>query len=356
MPLNNNFFGVYKSFKLGTKTLVASDVNRNRSMSVSPQNYVQGTPKARVMDIGGVSETLSITAPIFIGGGSAVDGRSLCEQKIKEILGLDNQTAQLPILSSATFNIGADQTNISLQMESDGDPNNTTAFSISSDEVTELDPVSASSPTRLAKFYDIRVQIGTRKYFITSANITLTAQNEKMYFFIPGDWGDYRGWGTKNEEYPYGEDGTTPGTGIGSSTLNIARTGYTSISFQPGTQFPFLGVAGIQIKGSGSAAVLMEDLNDDGDFLDANESINLNLTPGTTDMTLQDPGYSRSDDANFKIEIYDPVWKASVLSGGVGWSSLIPSLNLSKSVVHSSNFKLSSGLLTVDFDFSCWIK
>lgn len=355
MPINNNFFGVYKSFKLGTQRVVASDVTRNREMSVSPQNYVQGTPKARVLDIGGVSETLSITAPLFVGGGSAVDGRSICNKKIREILGLETPT--LPILSSANFNISAEQTSVSLSLESDGDPNNTQAFEIRSDEVPELDPITYT-PTRLAKFYDIRVQIGTRKYFVTQANLTVSAQTDKRYFFIPGDWGDYRGWGSQTTTPPYGDSGVNVATGVGSTNVTIVRTGYSSIQFQPGTQFPFLGVAGIQIKGSGSAAVLMEDLNSDGDYLDNNETINLSLQPGTTDMTLQDPGYVRSDDAQFRIEIFDPVWLVDPYNtSGSGWSSfLAPELNLSKSVVHSSNFKLSSGLLTVDFDFACWVK
>lgn len=359
MPLNNNFFGVYKSFNFGGKKVVASNVTRNRQMQTSPVNYVQGTPKARVLDISGVSESLSVDAPLFVGSGSSVDGRSICNQKIKEILGLENQIAVLPVLSEASFSIGAEQSSVSLTLESDGDPNNTQAFEIRSDEIPELDPVGYG-PTRLAKFYDFRVQLGNRKFFITSANLQVSAQTEKKYFFIPGEWGDFRGWGKIYNDVPYGPAGQPneltyqASTGTGSSTLVIDR-GNNDISFQPGTQFPFLGVAGIQVKGSGSAAVLLEDIDDNGDFIGTNESINLSLEPGTTDMTLQDPGIVRTEAANFKIEIYDPRWAAEGGSG-IGWSSLLPDLDLSKAVVHSSNFKLGTGIMTVDFNFSCWVK
>jgi hypothetical protein len=233
-----------------------------------------------------------------------------------------------------------------LTLESDGDPNNSTAFQIRSDEVPELSPIAPYGPTRLAKFYDIRVQIGQRKFFVMSATITVQAQSTKANFFIPGDWGDYRGWGV------YGGTGSTQLT-LKNEDLS-ARAG-TGVTFQPGTQFPFLGISSIQITGSGKAAVLLEDLNTDNDFTDVNESINLSLQTGTTDMTLQNPGFADTEAQNFVIEIYDPVWAAGG-GAGVGWSSLLPgTINLTKSIVNTSNFTLGTGLLTVDFGFLCYV-
>ena len=344
MPINNNLFGVYKSFKISGNRVVADNLQRNRQMTASPVNYLQGTPKARVMDIQGVTETLSLTAPIFVGCGSSVDGRFLANTKINEIL--NPSTATLPLLTNATFNIGEQQSSVSLTLESDGDPNNSTAFQIRSDEVPELSPVAPYGPTRLAKFYDIRVQIGQRKFFVMSATITVQAQSTKANFFIPGDWGDYRGWGV------YGGTGSTQLT-LKNEDLS-ARAG-TGVTFQPGTQFPFLGISSIQITGSGKAAVLLEDLNADNDFEDTNEAINLSLKSGTTDMTLQNPGFADTEAQNFVIEIYDPVWAAGG-GAGVGWSSLLPgTINLTKSIVNTSNFSLGTGLLTVDFGFLCYV-
>ena len=344
MPINNNLFGVYKSFKISGNRVVADNLQRNRQMTASPVNYVQGTPKARVMDIQGVTETLSLTAPIFVGCGSSVDGRFLANTKINEIL--NPSTATLPLLTNDTFNIGEQQSSVSLTLESDGDPNNSTAFEIRSDEVPELSPIAPYGPTRLAKFYDIRVQIGQRKFFVMSATITVAAQSTKANFFIPGDWGDYRGWGV------YGGTGSTQLT-LKNEDLS-ARAG-TGVTFQPGTQFPFLGISSIQITGSGKAAVLLEDLNADNDFEDTNEAINLSLKSGTTDMTLQNPGFADTEAQNFVIEIYDPVWAAGG-GAGVGWSSLLPgTINLTKSIVNTSNFTLGTGLLTVDFGFLCYV-
>jgi hypothetical protein len=344
MPINNNLFGVYKSFKISGNRVVADNLQRNRQMQASPVNYVQGTPKARVMDIQGVTETLSLTAPIFVGCGSSVDGRFLANTKINEIL--SPSTAKLPLLTNATFNIGEQQSSVSITLESDGDPNNSTAFEIRSDEVPELSPIAPYGPTRLAKFYDIRVQIGQRKFFVMSATITVQAQSTKANFFIPGDWGDYRGWGV------YGGTGSTQLTLVNEDLS--ARTG-TGVTFQPGTQFPFLGISSIQITGSGKAAVLLEDLNTDNDFTDVNESINLSLQTGTTDMTLQNPGFADTEAQNFVIEIYDPVWAAGG-GAGSGWSSLLPgTINLTKSIVNTSNFSLGTGLLTVDFGFLCYV-
>lgn len=344
MPINNNLFGVYKSFKISGNRVVADNLQRNRQMTASPVNYVQGTPKARVMDIQGVTETLSLTAPIFVGCGSSVDGRFLANTKINEIL--NPSTATLPLLTNATFNIGEQQSSVSLTLESDGDPNNSTAFQIRSDEVPELSPVAPYGPTRLAKFYDIRVQIGQRKFFVMSATITVQAQSTKANFFIPGDWGDYRGWGV------YGGTGSTQLTLVNE---DLSARGGTGVTFQPGTQFPFLGISSIQITGSGKAAVLLEDLNADNDFEDTNEAINLSLKSGTTDMTLQNPGFADTEAQNFVIEIYDPVWAAGG-GAGVGWSSLLPgTINLTKSIVNTSNFTLGTGLLTVDFGFLCYV-
>lgn len=351
MPVNNNLFGVYKSFKLNNNKLVAASVTRNRQMEASAVNFLQGTPKSRVMDIKGVSETLTVNAPLLVGAGASVDGRFIANSKINEIL--NPSTAKLPLLSSAAFNIGADSANVTLTLESDGDPNNVSAFEISSAEVPELDPVTYG-PTRLAKFYDFRVQIGSRKYFITKADITVSADIEKLYFFIPGDWNDYRGWGD-----PTIAGSAVTNTGIGSTNITIDRCSGAGITFQPGTQFPFMGVGGIKINGSGEAAVLLENLTDSGGtgastFLDDCEAINLSLKPGTTDITLQDPGIARYENANFKIEIFDPKYLAA---GGSGWTSfLTPSVDTSRSIVNTSNFSLKPGLMTVDFNFICWVK
>jgi hypothetical protein len=162
------------------------------------------------------------------------------------------------------------------------------------------------------------VNIGSKKYFVMEASIKVTGETTDAYFLIPN--------GAAFDQTTY----TTVG----------------DVSFKAGTQFPFIGITGIKISGSGKAAVLLSDLNSDGDFYDTDESINVNLATGANDMTLQRPGVSVSEDADFVLQIYD----------GTNWNDLFPSVDLSRSVVHSSNFAVSSGLLTVNFDFTCWVK
>lgn len=317
MPLNNNLFGVYKSIKVNDVTLVASSANRNKNMDVQAENYIQGTPKSRILNIGGVQETIEIEAPILIGGGSTVDGRNLVNVKIDELL--NPTTAVLPLLENATISVSEQGANVNMSLKTDGDPSdlNSNVFQVLSTPVAELDPI-AYTPTRKARFYDFRVNIGNKKYFVMEASIKVTGETTDAYFLIPN--------GAAFDQETY----TTVG----------------DVSFKAGTQFPFIGITGIKISGSGKAAVLLADLNSDGDFYDTDESINVNLATGANDMTLQRPGVSVSEDADFVLQIYD----------GTNWNDLFPSVDLSRSVVHSSNFAVSSGLLTVNFDFTCWVK
>jgi len=318
MPLNNNLFGVYKSIRVNNTTLVASSADRSRTMDVKAENFIQGTPKSRILDIGGITEDISISAPILIGGGSAVDGRNLVNIKIAELL--NPTTAVLPLLTNATVSVSEQGANVQMTLKTDGDPAdlNSDVFQVLSTPVAELDPI-AYTPTRKARFYDFRVNIGSRKYFVMEASITVTGETTDAYFLIPD----------------------------GAAYDQVTYTTVGGVSFKAGTQFPFLGITGIKISGKGKAAVLLADLNNDGDYYDTDEAININLATGANEITLQRPGVSVSEDANFVLQIYD---------GVSTWYDLFPLLDLSKSVVSSSNFNVTSGLLTVDFDFYCWVK
>ena len=86
MPINNNFYGVYKSLQIDNRKVVVTSAKRDRDMDASAVNYIQGTPKARVMNIGGVTETITLESPVLVGAGSSVDGRYLANKKLEEIL------------------------------------------------------------------------------------------------------------------------------------------------------------------------------------------------------------------------------------------------------------------------------
>jgi hypothetical protein len=323
MPINNNLFGVYKSLRVDGNVVVASSASRNRSMTTTSKNFIQGTPKARILDIGGTKEQITIDAPILLGGGSAVDGRNLANNRLDSLL--NPTTATLPILSRAVYTVNQSGGNVSITLESDGDPATNTVFEVRSSEVTELDPI-ANTPTRQARFYDFRVTIGTRSYYIMEASVTVEANTEEAYFLIPG------------------------GTSIdGSGNLTPATSNVGGVTWKLGKQFPFLGINGIKISGKGKAAVVLVDGNTDGDFVDvADSTTNIDLTSGSTDITFQKPGLVVSADANFQLEIADPA--------NSNWIPLLPdTIDLTRSVVTTENFRVETGLLTVDFDFYCWV-
>ena len=105
MPINNDILGIYKAVFIRTSSggagysYIVESASRSVSIEASPKTMIIGSPKTRIMDIGGASESISIQAPILIGGGSRWDGRSLASDKIGEIL--DPTNASLPVLKSA---------------------------------------------------------------------------------------------------------------------------------------------------------------------------------------------------------------------------------------------------------------
>lgn len=314
MPINNDIFGVYKSIRVSGEQLVAKSVNRNRKMSTKVTNYLQATPKSRILDIAGTSDDITIEAPILIGGGSTVDGRNFVNQKVKEILRIDGNVPTLPVLSSAKYTIGESGASVTLSLKSDGDPRISSGFAITTDVIAELDPLGAGGPSREAVFYDFRAQLGSRKYYIMSADITLDAGTEEAYFLNPGNW-----------------DGTEA-----NSYFNVGGVGFTA-----GKQFPFLGVSSITLSGGGKAAVMLTP---------AGEAAGLGLT--SVDVTYQKAGetiYSgKVTNDTFILEIATP-------GVGTGWTSLFQNLDLSRAVIDTANFRVDTGIMTMDFNFKCWV-
>jgi hypothetical protein len=43
------------------------------------------------------------------------------------------------------------------------------------------------------------------------------------------------------------------------------------------------------------------------------------------------------------------------MSASPTWGSLIPGIGLSKAIINATNFSVSTGILTVDFDFMCYV-
>lgn len=381
MPIRNQLFGVYKLVELKQadntyRPFLAEKASRDRTMSVKSKNYIQGTAKARVLDIGEITETFSFDLPILVGGASIMDGRSMITTYLSQALN-ENSTV-LPLIESASVKIQSEGgASVSVKMLSDGLPSQE-PFRVTNRPVdtfgvggvdTPLDPTSAAGPTRVARFYDFRAKIGKFVYFIMEANIDIKVNTEKKYF-IAGK--DSASWLT-NQQYKASAMRTPYRNPLKSTTGNNP--------YNFNTQFPFIGVSGIEVSGGGKAAVELTQASEDSnydfnDYLSTEarwEALNVDLSQdggpdgNNYELTWQLPGEVRTaadqsgvDDAGFLIEIWTPdsgnpqtgTWKSLFYDATLGQDIL----DLSQSVVNSSNFQISTGVMTSDFKFTCWVK
>ena len=386
MPVRNQLFGVYKLLELkqadgSYRPFLAETASRTRSMKTEAKNFIQGTAKSRVLDIGAISEEFKFKLPILVGGASVMDGRSMVTTYLTQAL--DDQTTVLPLIKSANITISNEGgATVDVEMLSDGLPS-AQPFRVTNRPVDTyavnginlpLDPTAAGGPTRVAKFYDFRAKIGKFVYYIMQASIKITV-NTEMKYFIAGK--DTSTWAA-NQQYK--------AAAMRSPYLNPLKSTEANNPYNFNTQFPFIGVTGITVSGSGKAAVELNQTNntdldyDFNDYSTANaawEAINVDLTPdggpdgNQYELTWQRPGEVRTaadqagsvDDAGFLLEIWTP---AGTLGTGFpasdGWVSLFKTsagvdvLDLSNSVVNSSNFEVSTGVMTSDFQFTCWVK
>jgi hypothetical protein len=316
------------------RSYIVESASRSLTIDAQPKVLMQGSPKTRIMDIGGVTETISITAPILIGGGASADGRAIATQKINEIL--DPATASLPILKSASYSINEGGGSVSLTLESDGDSGigNSSFYVVNSNTPhPSLNPVgtggsgtTAFGPTRVARFYDFRAQIGDRKYFIQEASVDVNVETQKTYFINPYDFSD--------------PDGGYQLTGGGGTNLPSVLSG-NGISYKYGTQFPHIGVNGLTISGKGKGAVVVGSTY-------ASET-----TAGVTTQSAGRTVLASAGSVTFALEIAQQ--DGFRMSAAPTWGSLIPGIGLSKAIINATNFSVSTGILTVDFDFMCYV-
>jgi len=337
MPINNDILGIYKAVYIRTTSggagysYIVESASRNITIDAQPKTMMIGSPKTRIMDIGGASESISIQAPILIGGGSRWDGRQLASDKINEIL--NPASASLPILKSAEYSISESGGSVSISLEGDGDTGiGTSSFWVvqSNAPHPSLDPTGAGTgysvagPTRVARFYDFRAQIGDRIYFIQEASINVSVETSKAYFINP---------------YNFANPQSGYILGGGGGTMLPSGLSSAGISYKYGTQFPHIGINAITVTGKGKGAVVVGSTY-------ADENI-----AGITTQAAGKTVLASASSTSFALEVagYD---NANVF----GWQNLIPAgIGLSKAIINATNFQVNTGILTVDFDFMCYV-
>ena len=350
MPVNDRFVGVYDVVFIGGTAVIAEKANRNRTMQAEGETLIQGTPKQRILNIGGVSEDFDIDGPILIGGGQAVDTRNLMGRYLKKILTpqIDANNADPVLLTSASLSVNEGGGSISLKFKSDGNPNNESfrifgggADSLPGSNPDPLNPAT-QKPTRKARFFDFRVNLGGYKYFIIDFEISVNIEVEEKYFIAGID--------STNDTNP------TPGGGASDTPpWNPA-----SNPNNWGTQFPWLFIKGIKLEGGGTAAV--KKIGKDGNGF-WNDAINVGFEPLDYELDLQSPGKVIDSGETFGIQVFEIDYVSNPNATSGQWRNLFSDpdspaddlMDLSKSVIKSANFSETPGLLTVAFQFINWV-
>jgi hypothetical protein len=246
----------------------------------------------------------------------------------------------LPILKSASYSIREGGGSVSVTLESDGySGSGNSGFYIvnSTSPHPSLNPVgtggsgtTAFGPTRVARFYDFRAKIGGRQYFIQEASVDVNVETQKTYFINPYNFSD-----------PAAGYGSPTILGGGGGTALASQLSGNGISWVYGSQFPHIGVNGITISGKGKGAVVV------------GSNYASETTAGITTQAAGVTVLASSEDVTFALEIAGTAGNNP--NGTLAWQNLIAGIGLSKSIINATSFSVSTGILTVEFDFMCYV-
>lgn len=307
MPLRPEFSGVGKLLQVNNTTVLAKSAGDDTDMSVSAEHLMQGTIENRIFRVENVSKTYTVSAPILVGGGSAIDGRYLLNKNIANVFA--RKTMVLPILQDARISLSQQGGEIDLTLLSDGNPYNGGVFNIQEPLTppVQLNP-NSSIPTRVAVNYDFRVRVGPFVFFIKDSSIEFKVKSDKKYY-IGGISGT-----------PLPTDPSRPG---GSNYQDPTQNPYNW-----NTQFPYLVPSGIELSGSVTCDVLLSDADGtpdqvvngiaqyftnastdpDVDFSTTNVAVNYLPHPTNSQsapyVTLQCPGYTVTENSGVYFEVY----------------------------------------------------
>ncbi len=346
MPLNNNFYGVYKFVTVKTKPISTNVVGLNPyiiqslrvsdTMQTSAKFYMQGTPLTKVLDIGNVAQTITIDAPILVPPPNQPD-LSDGLQLIWDLANLQYTNSIpnnfLPLLETAKINIGTDKSNVNLTLKSDGDPNNTVnVFEITSGATAQgyINTTNLNNGARVAKNYDFYVNIGGFCFFVDAADIEIKVNSADKNFL-----GVYQGNTLLPNNYQVPQDGLNGG---------VYTDGDPTYS---GWQFPFIAVGGIEITATGKAVI---SIDANGNFINYNNiqsyQTNVNDLLAASNVTLQYSGELTTTATNFNI-----FYAGSDTLSGV----LPPVFATNKAVVTTRNSNFSEGVMTTDFTVKAYV-
>jgi hypothetical protein len=341
MPLNNFFYGIYNIVSLNSSGTTPSpyiikDLTVDDTMNANVAFYMQGDLSPKILNIDTVKETLSVSSPILVStaavnsSNALKDGRQLLfdfvNYKYGTTLGQISYTGNafnsLPMISRITISIGAEESSVSMDLLSDGDPNNSrNIYNIKKGTSQLITSVGLNNQSRVAKSWDFLVNLGGILYYVENATITVTADNsEKKFLGV----------------YPFVYD-QVPADGLNNGI-------YTTGSTYSNWQFPFIAQGGIKIEASGKASISIDANNASINFINP-----ANQNPITTraallaasNVTLQDAGVFTPGSGSFQI------WLANA---GSPIQMMPNALTITNAIITKKNAKFTPQNMEIDFN------
>ncbi len=351
MPLFNEFYGVYKIGKILTGVnghttpdpYIVKSITPSQKMGADAAFYLQGDPRTKVLNISHTSESFSVVSPILVPHYSNTqenlkDGRVLLRDKANNAYIDRFPKNMLPILTGATITIGTDESNINLQMLSDGNPNNSiNVYEIAGGTSALIEAIGLNYAARIAKNWDFAVQLGELMFYIQEATINLQIKHSE-HNFLGVAANNY--WASYYNSVPY--DGTH--NGIWNPNTFAEHASYS------GWQFPFIAIGGITIDVSGTAALVIDPDNPANNVnYNRNSTVVYNRPSliAAANVTLQHPGELTFTQDNFNvIQIYKDGSTIPVIPE-------VFSVNSAIVKQHDANF--TDGIMTVKFQVQAFV-
>lgn len=358
MPINNYLYGVYKIATIFTNKsgvtfqypYIIESLTDKVNMDTSAKEFMQGDPRNRVLDIKAIRQDISVRAPILVpvNGATVQDGLAL----MNDILNLQYTysgtgwlpTNYLPVLTSLSLDINEDESKVSFELKSDGNPLNAAGVYVINSGTTAqgyITQTGLNNAARIAKNYDFAVNLGGINLLVKKLNLKIDVAIKENNFLGSANY-------------------AVPSYGGNPANLDIIPNGFADPNqlsgldgSYTGWQFPFLSVGAIKMTIDGTASISIDN---------SGNTINYpgGLTPTTRQQLFQyiygnsaqiHPGFvSFQNDGVFNYNSNS----LGVFALNVDYTpvSILPNVlsQFNDAIVNSSNYNFTANEMTFDFN------
>jgi hypothetical protein len=280
-----------------------------------------------------VSSPILVSTAVVNSGNTLKDGRQLLFDFVNykygttpgQISYTGNAFNSLPMISRIIISIGAEESSVSMDLLSDGDPNNSrNIYNIKKGTSQLITSVGLNNQSRVAKSWDFFVNLGGILYYVENVTITVTAANsEKKFLGV----------------YPFVYD-QVPNDGLNNG---IYEPTVPPDSTYSNWQFPFIAQGGIKIEASGKASISIGTNNASINFINpANQNPIERRADllAASNVTLQDAGVFTPGSGSFQI------WLANA---GTPIQMMPNALTTTNAIITKKNAKFTPQNMEIDF-------